>query len=107
MDAQLKRGLLDACVLSVLSRGESYGYKIAQDAMSVMELSESTLYPVLRRMEQQGFLVTRHQEYGGRLRKYYQMTQNGHARLVSFRGEWREIKRAVDFIMEEDTPDDA
>lgn len=101
MDAQMKRGLLDACVLAVLSRGESYGYKITQDTLGVMELSESTLYPVLRRLEQQGCLLTRSQEHGGRLRKYYRLTDSGVIRLRGFRGEWREVKRAVDYIMEE------
>lgn len=101
MDAQLKRGLLDACILSVLARGESYGYKISQDAKPLMELSESTLYPVLRRMEQQGWLITRSEAYNGRLRKYYHITTAGEGRLGDFRSEWREVKRMVDYIMEE------
>ena len=101
MDPQIKRGLLDACVLAVLSQGESYGYKITQDAFGLMEVSESTLYPVLRRMEGQGFLVTRQQEYNGRLRKYYRLTNSGESRLVAFRGEWREIKRVIDYIVAE------
>lgn len=101
MDAQLKRGLLDACVLAVLARGESYGYKITQDAFGVMELSESTLYPVLRRLEQQGCLLTRQQEHNGRLRKYYRLTGTGVDKLHLFRGEWSEVKRVVDYIMEE------
>ncbi|MCL2031539.1 MAG: PadR family transcriptional regulator [Oscillospiraceae bacterium] len=105
MDAQIKRGLLDACVLAVLSRGESYGYKITQDTSGVMAISESTLYPILRRLEQQGCLSTRSQEHGGRLRKYYRLTGPGMERLLAFRGEWRDIKHAVDYIMEEgDTP---
>ena len=99
MDAQLKRGLLDACVLAVLSRGESYGYKITQDTLGVMELSESTLYPILRRLEQQGCLFTRSQEHGGRLRKYYRLTEPGLDRLKLFRQNWAEVKRAVDYIM--------
>ena len=102
MDAQIKRGLLDACVLAVLSRGESYGYMITQDTLGVMEISESTLYPILRRLEQQGCLTTRSQEHGGRLRKYYCLTGPGMARLQTFRGEWREVKRAVDYIMAEE-----
>ena len=106
MDAQLKRGLLDACILAVLARGESYGYKISQDAGPVMELSESTLYPALRRMEQQGWLMTRPEAYNGRLRKYYCITEAGEARLRDFRGEWREVKRVVDYIMEEGSWDD-
>lgn len=105
MDAQIKRGLLDACLLAVLSHGESYGYKISQDAFRLMELSESTLYPVLRRMEQQGYLTTRNQEHSGRLRKYYAITPSGHSRLIEFRREWSDVKRVVDYIMEGDSND--
>ncbi|MCL2082306.1 MAG: PadR family transcriptional regulator [Oscillospiraceae bacterium] len=101
MEAQLKRGLTDACVLSVLSRGESYGYKISQDAIQIMELNESTLYPVLRRMEQQGCLITRSEAHNGRLRKYYSLTQMGWDRLNTFCQEWKEVKQVVDYIMEQ------
>lgn len=100
MDAQLKRGLLDACLLSVLARGDSYGYRIAQDAMAVVQISESTLYPILRRMEQQGCLVPYHQEHNGRLRKYYRITEQGKARLAEFREQWTEVKRMVDYVLE-------
>lgn len=99
LDAQLKRGLLDACVLAILSRGESYGYRISQDAEQVMTISESTLYPILRRMEQQGYLDTRQQEHNGRLRKYYRIMPAGENRLRIFRTEWGEIKKMVDYIM--------
>ncbi|MDR1693527.1 MAG: PadR family transcriptional regulator [Oscillospiraceae bacterium] len=107
MDAQLKRGLLDACLLAILTRGESYGYKISQSAERFMPVSESTLYPVLRRMEQQGYLETRQQEHNGRLRKYYRITPGGEDRLRVFRTEWGEIKRMVDYVMGEDRNDDA
>jgi PadR family transcriptional regulator PadR len=99
MDAQLKRGLLDACLLAILSQGESYGYKIIQSAQTVMSIRESTLYPVLRRMEQQGYLETWQQEYSGRLRKYYRITDFGRERLENFRTEWRDVKNMVDYIM--------
>jgi PadR family transcriptional regulator PadR len=99
LDAQLKRGLLDACLLAILAKGESYGYKISQNAAQVMAISESTLYPVLRRMEQQGYLVTRQQEHNGRLRKYYRITATGEIRLNGFRSEWRDVKRMVDYII--------
>ena len=101
MDAQLKKGVIDACVLSVLVNGESYGYRLAQDISTVLEMSESTLYPVLRRMEQQGFLSTKNSEHNGRLRKYYAITPLGGRRLVEFKSEWAEIKRVVDYIMKE------
>ena len=106
MDAQLKRGLLDACLLAILAQGESYGYKIIQDAQKVMAIRESTLYPVLRRMEQQGYLSTWQREHNGRLRKYYKITIAGENRLISFREEWRDVKQMVDYIMGGD-PDDA
>ena len=106
MDAQLKRGLLDACVLAILARGESYGYRISQDAEQVMAVSESTLYPILRRMEQQGHLDTRQQEHNGRLRKYYRITPNGETRLQTFKAEWREVKKMVDYITGEDDGND-
>ena len=100
MDAQLKRGLLDACLLSVLDRGDSYGYKIAQDAMEIVTISESTLYPILRRMEQQGCLSPYNQEHNGRLRKYYRITDGGRKRLGQFREQWAEVKKMVDYILE-------
>lgn len=100
MDAQLKRGLLDACLLSVLDRGDSYGYKIAQDAMAVVQVSESTLYPILRRMEQQGCLSPYNQEHNGRLRKYYRITDQGKRRLGEFREQWTEVKKMVDYVLE-------
>jgi len=99
MDAQLKRGLLDACLLAILAHGESYGYKIMQSAERVMAIKESTLYAILRRMEQQGYLETWQQEHNGRLRKYYRITSSGVARLDDFRAQWREIKQMVDYIM--------
>ncbi len=99
MDAQLKRGLLDACLLAILSRGESYGYRISQDAEKVMSVGDSTLYPILRRMEQLGHLNTRQQEHNGRLRKYYRITPTGRARLASFREEWREVTQMVNYLM--------
>ena len=99
MDAQLKRGLLDACLLAILGQGESYGYKIIQSAQQVMAIRESTLYPILRRMEQQGYLTTWQQEYNGRLRKYYRITPEGEQRLNNFREEWRDVKQMVDYIM--------
>jgi len=99
MDAQLKRGLLDACLLAILAQGESYGYKIIQNAQQVMAIRESTLYPILRRMEQQGYLTTWQQEHNGRLRKYYKITPEGENRLNDFRAQWRDIKQMVDYIM--------
>ncbi len=102
METQIKKGMLDACVLSVISKGDSYGYKISQDAMKVIEVSESTLYPVLRRLEASGCLNTYNVEHNGRLRKYYKITPAGETRLAQFKEEWIETKRIIDFILREE-----
>ncbi len=99
MDAQLKRGLLDAIVLSVVNTGDSYGYKIMQDALLAVEVTESTLYPILRRLEQQGCLTTYNIEFNSRIRKYYKITAVGVERLEKFKAEWSEVKRMMDYIM--------
>lgn len=91
MDIQLKKGVLDICVLSALERGESYGYKIIDDLRNVVEISESTLYPILKRLEAAGFLTTRAAEFSGRLRRYYKITQSGLKRLHEGRRDLQEI----------------
>ncbi len=100
MDPQLKKGLLDACVLAAIEEGDAYGYQITQETISLLHVSESALYPVLRRLEQQGCFETYNAEYGGRLRKYYRMTDTGRARLAQLRGEMANLKQIIDFIME-------
>ena len=100
MDAQLKRGLLEICVLSVLSREESYGYQIIEDLKPCTEISESTLYPILRRLESAGMLESYSVEYGGRLRKYYRILDAGKIRLAEFENEWRQMVRIHDFVAE-------
>ena len=87
----MKKGILDVCVLSALESGESYGYKIISDLNGVIEISESTLYPILRRLESAGFLTTRTVEHGGRLRRYYKITKSGLARLHSGKTDLQEI----------------
>ena len=91
MDVQLKKGILDLCVLSALSKGESYGYKIISDLNGVIEISESTLYPILKRLETGGFVTTRTAEFSGRLRRYYKIPNSGLKKLVSGRGDLQEI----------------
>ena len=98
MDSQLKRGLLDVCVLSVLSRGESYGYKIISDLSSQITISESTLYPILKRLEQTGCVTTRKAEHNGRLRKYYIITDAGKERIQEFLSDMQEFFKVHDFI---------
>lgn len=91
MDIQLKKGILDICVLSALERGESYGYKIIDDLRNVVEISESTLYPILKRLESAGYLTTRAAEFSGRLRRYYKITPLGLKKLYSGRTDLQEI----------------
>ena len=87
----MKKGILDICVLRAISRGESYGYKIISDLTGVIEISESTLYPILKRLEASGFVVTRAAEFNGRLRRYYKITPLGIERLKSGRDDLIEI----------------
>ncbi len=98
MDIQIKRGLLDVCVLAAIKDEPSYGYKIIKDAAPFAEISESTLYPILRRLEAAGMLTVYSEEHNGRLRKYYRITDMGRRRLSDFREEWKEIMRIYDFV---------
>lgn len=91
MDIQLKKGVLDVCVLHAISNGESYGYKIISDLQGIIEISESTLYPILKRLEAGGFLTTRTAEHNGRLRRYYKITNLGLKKLVSGRNDLLEV----------------
>lgn len=91
MDIQLKKGILDVCVLYAISKSESYGYKIISDLQGIIEISESTLYPILKRLEAGGYLTTRTAEYGGRLRRYYKITFSGLSKLRSGRDDLLEI----------------
>ena len=98
MDIQMKKGLLDVCVLALLKRGDSYGYQIVSDLSAVIEISESTLYPILKRLETTGLLVTYTREHGGRLRRYYRITRAGLRRVEDFALEWREMEKINAFI---------
>ncbi len=98
MDAQLKKGLLDVCVLSVLREGESYGYKIITDIAPYIAISESTLYPILKRLESTGNVTTQSREFNGRLRKYYRITERGIERIREFIEDVREFERIYEFI---------
>ena len=102
MDIQLKRGLLDVCVLAAIKSQDSYGYQMIKDIKPYMEISESTLYPILRRLEAGQMLTVRSAEHGGRLRKYYHITEQGLRRLEEFREEWQEIQRIYQFITKEE-----
>ncbi len=102
MDAQLKRGLLEVCALAAIRNEDSYGYKIIRDMQPYVEVSESTLYPILRRLETAELLTVYSQEHGGRLRKYYHITEAGLARLALFMEEWKEIESIYNFIVQEE-----
>ena len=102
MDTQLKRGLLDVCVLAAIKNEDSYGYRIIKDMQPYVSLSESTLYPILRRLETAGCLTVRSLEHNGRLRKYYHITPAGLARIEEFRDDWREIQAIYQFVTREE-----
>ena len=102
MDIQLKRGLLDACVLAAIKNEESYGYKIIKDMKPYIAMSESTLYTILKRLELANMLTVRTAEHGGRLRKYYRITSAGLARIAEFKREWREVMQIYQFVVKED-----
>ena len=91
--------LLDAVVLSIVSLVGTYGYKITQDVRQVMDVSESTLYPVLRRLQKDGFLETYDMEFQGRNRRYYKITSNGMILLDKYRSEWLSYKSNIDKIL--------
>ena len=91
MDIQLKRGLLDVCVLAAIRNEDSYGYKIIKDMKPYIELSESTLYTILKRLETAHLLTVWTAEHGGRLRKYYRITQEGINRIEEFKADWNEM----------------
>ena len=102
MDIQLKRGLLDACVLASIRGAPSYGYQIIKDMKPYVEMSESTLYPILRRLETAKLLTVRSAEHNGRLRKYYHITPQGLQRLEAFKKDWDELLAIYQYIITED-----
>lgn len=100
IDPQVKRGLLDVCVLSALRQRDSYGYQIIKDLSGCIEISESTLYPILRRLETVGRLTVYTVEHNGRLRKFYRITPDGVQAIDQFLDSWPEIQQVYDFIKE-------
>ncbi len=103
MDIQLKRGLLDVCVLAAIKEEDSYGYQIIKDMKPYVELSESTLYTILKRLETADMLTVRSVEHEGRLRKYYHINELGLKRIDEFRKDWDEILSIHNYITREDT----
>ena len=102
MDIQLKRGLLDVCVLAAIRNDDSYGYQIIKDMKPYLQLSESTLYTILKRLEAAHMLTVKTYEYQGRLRKYYHITDEGIKRIDEFKEDWEEILSIYRFITRED-----
>lgn len=106
MDNQLKRGLLDVCVLAAIRSEDSYGYKIIKDLNPYIKLSESTLYTILKRLESSQMLTVYTSEHAGRLRKYYHITESGLKRINDFKLEWEEIMSIYTFVTKEDSDND-
>lgn len=98
MDAQLKKGLLEVCVLVALQAKDSYGYQIIKDVSPIVEISESTLYPILKRLETGGMVTTYSMEHNSRLRKYYRLTPAGRQRIRDFLVEWEDVMKAYRYI---------
>jgi len=91
--------VLEMCVLSLLSREECYGYKLSKNVG--LEVTESTLYPVLRRLEEQGFLISHRDAQNSKLRKVYAMTPDGIKRLEELKNEWRDFAKSVNALLEQ------
>lgn len=102
MDAQLKRGILEVCVLRAIKNEDSYGYKIIKDMKPYIDMSESTLYTILKRLENQEMLIVRTEEFNSRLRKYYHITEKGLKRLADFVDDWKEVMLIYQFVVKED-----
>ena len=98
MGFKIESGLLDACALAILEKGDTYGYEITQSMKKAITVSESTLYPVLRRLQKDGCLTTYDQAFAGRNRRYYKITPAGSQRLNETLAEWEEYKQKIDRV---------
>lgn len=107
MDPQMKKGILDALVLSVLKDEDTYGYQLSEKVSRIIEVAETALYPVLRRLETQGLLNTYSVEHNGRLRKYYRITPEGLEKLDEYVLELSELQRVISTITKGAGHDDA
>jgi len=106
MNFQVGAALLDACVLAILSREDAYGYVLTQNVKEILSVSESTLYPVLRRLQKENFLTTYDMPYDGRNRRYYQITDVGKEKLSEYQSQWVDYKEKVDMILSGGTCDE-
>lgn len=98
MNVQVKKGLLEYCVLAQLQWGESYGYQMIKDISAYIDISESTLYPILRRLEADKLVETRNVEHNNRIRRYFRLTDRGKEHLQNFAKERPQLIRIIDFI---------
>lgn len=101
MDTQLKKGILDVIVLASLIKEDSYGYKIVKDTQEITEIKESTLYPILRRLESSGCLETYSKIYNSRVRKFYHITDKGYAKLLEYMEDFKELMKIYQHIKKE------
>lgn len=99
MAFQMGGGLLDFMVLAILKNEDTYGYILTQRAKQLMDISDSTLYPVLKRLQKEGALVTYDQSFQGRNRRYYSITERGRNLLTEYITEWNEYKVQIDRIL--------
>ena len=100
MAFKIESSLLDACALAILHRGDTYGYEITQEMKKAIVVSESTLYPVLRRLQKDGLCRTYDQPYQGRNRRYYQITPKGEEQLRDYRKQWDDYRNAIQKLLD-------
>ena len=98
METQVKKGLIEVCVLAALVNESSYGYKIVRDVSTCVDISESTLYPILKRLEAGGNVTASSAEHNGRFRKYYTLTDDGRSKINAFLDEWEEIDAIYRYV---------
>ena len=99
MDAQIKRGIIELLVISLLTKKDYYGYILMEDVSEFLDVSDSALYPILRRLETDGCLQTYSQECNGRLRKYYKITEKGVQKLAIAKNDWKILKKIYNHIL--------
>lgn len=102
MQTQFKKGVLDICVMALIAKKDMYGYEIVSELLSYIDVTESTVYPILRRLTKEGFFTTYIQESSeGPARKYYQLTQDGIAHYQAVATEWQAFTVAVQKLLQE------
>lgn len=106
MNSQIKKGLLDVCVLARIKNSESYGYAIINDLEPMIEISESTLYPILKRLLVKKHITVTTKVHNSRLRKYYKITESGQAEIKDFLNNWGRVENIIDYIRKENTTDE-